>query len=194
MKTCSACRQQKEESEFHNGERVFYCKPCARDKTRIYYRNHKKARIEYAHAYYRENKKRCQEREREHYRDSPEARRKRDERNARWARENPQSVKHSQQKPTGRFSHARQTARQRGLDWKLERQQYVDLVIQPCTYCGEVTVNYGVGLDRIDNSKGYEMGNVQPCCGNCNQLRGHRLTVGETKAAMDAIMAYRKNR
>jgi hypothetical protein len=38
------------------------------------------------------------------------------------------------------------------------------------------------------------MGNVQPCCGNCNQLRGHRLTVGETKAAMDAIMAYRKNR
>ena len=192
MRTCSKCRIEKNENEFSKG--CYYCKPCALLYVREQYQKNPEIRKGYARDYYHRNKKFLRKQARDNYQNDPDRKKRHHERNARWARENPQSVKHSQQKPTGRFSHARQTARQRGLDWKLERQQYVDLVIQPCTYCGEVTVNYGVGLDRIDNSKGYEMGNVQPCCGNCNQLRGHRLTVGETKAAMDAIMAYRKNR
>lgn len=54
------------------------------------------------------------------------------------------------------------------------------LVVQPCHYCGSTDYRDSVGrsvnpwfngLDRIDNDRGYEPGNVVPCCGECNMMR-----------------------
>jgi hypothetical protein len=28
------------------------------------------------------------------------------------------------------------------------------------------------GLDRVDNARGYESGNVVPCCDPCNRMKG----------------------
>ena len=37
---------------------------------------------------------------------------------------------------------------------------------KPCFYCGVAIET--IGLDRIDNSRGYEIDNVVPCCPICN--------------------------
>ena len=71
--------------------------------------------------------------------------------------------------------------------------QYVKLLQQGCHYCGEGLENSTKsGLDRINNSKGYTLDNVLPCCGACNQIRGDNLTVQEMEVAMKAILDYRK--
>lgn len=88
-----------------------------------------------------------------------------------------------------------------GFDNKLliSFDEYVKIVNMPCFYCGlensnttydtecyeyrykekEVfektrtsdTVLYHNGVDRIDSSKGYEFGNVVPCCKYCNMAK-----------------------
>jgi hypothetical protein len=67
-------------------------------------------------------------------------------------------------------------ATSRKLACTLSRQEYCQIV-EPncCTYCFGPLPNYG-GLDRIDNSRGYEPGNVVPCCTDCNRIRGCALT------------------
>jgi hypothetical protein len=45
----------------------------------------------------------------------------------------------------------------------------------------------GIGLDRLDDSKGYEVGNVVSCCTECNLARGCRFTPKEMKIIGAAI-------
>ena len=78
-------------------------------------------------------------------------------------------------------------ARQRSLPFNLTFEEYKDLVTQPCFYCGvtESKVCYGSigaalahgefkcnGLDRMDNTRGYTLDNVVPCCTQCNISKG----------------------
>jgi hypothetical protein len=45
---------------------------------------------------------------------------------------------------------------------------------KPCRYCDDDNGHNGV--DRIDNKKGYENGNIVSCCTDCNFAKGHRFT------------------
>lgn len=94
--------------------------------------------------------------------------------------------------PKYRLMEGKSKAKRRGLSWNLSLEQYAQLVNQPCTYCNEKKIERGVGLDRIDNSKGYEIENVLPCCSNCNYTRGDRYTVEETKVMVKALMDFRR--
>lgn len=38
-----------------------------------------------------------------------------------------------------------------------------------CKYCGNPGPN---GIDRVDNSKGYQKENCVPCCKHCNYIKG----------------------
>src|SRR5258708_82551 len=65
------------------------------------------------------------------------------------------------QKISYRFSHAKSTAKQRKKQWGLTIEQYTLLLKKKCSYCKNSLSNEsGVGLDRIDNSKGYFIDNV----------------------------------
>ena len=70
-------------------------------------------------------------------------------------------------------------ARDRGLDWELTYEQVEDIIQSPCFYCGEEKSNLKItkncqegfrynGIDRIDSSKGYVIGNVVASCKKCN--------------------------
>lgn len=97
-------------------------------------------------------------------------------------------------KPSRRYASSRSRAKSKHIEFDLTRELYLRLVIQNCVYCGICSNNSsGIGLDRIDNSKGYIVGNVLPCCGMCNRIRGWYLTVDEMKVAMKAILYYRAN-
>jgi hypothetical protein len=82
-------------------------------------------------------------------------------------------------------------AEQRGLPVSITNEQLVKLRKRPCHYCGGSLPPAGSGLDRLDNTKGYHLDNVVPCCTTCNLMRGDRLTPEETKVAAQAIKQYR---
>lgn len=80
-----------------------------------------------------------------------------------------------------RFLHAKRTSKKRKLEFNIPFEIYEELIVKPCYYCQQTAESFGIGLDRIDNSKGYILGNVLPCCKMCNQLRNNFLTVEEAK-------------
>ena len=92
----------------------------------------------------------------------------------------------------GRFAQAKWSAKQRGEVFTLSREEYFGLLAKPCAYCALPNdVQRGVGLDRIDNSKGYEPGNVVSCCRLCNVTRVDSFTPSEMKILGKAIRKIR---
>ncbi len=85
----------------------------------------------------------------------------------------------------------RRRARERGYSFNLTEEYFFELTQQDCHYCGikpsQVAKNrdnngdyiYN-GIDRIDNTKGYTIKNVVPCCKTCNQAK-NSLTLQEFK-------------
>ena len=76
----------------------------------------------------------------------------------------------------------RRGAEKRGYTWELSEEQVADITKRNCFYCGVKPYqemsrgrSYGVyiynGLDRVDNSRGYEIDNVVACCGQCNRAK-----------------------
>jgi hypothetical protein len=96
--------------------------------------------------------------------------------------------------PQWRYTNAKSDAKRRGRPFTLTLEEYTELIQHACFYCQfrlGVPVQKGIGLDRIDNSKGYEPGNVLPCCRICNTIKGFKLNVHEAKMAIEAVINYR---
>lgn len=65
-------------------------------------------------------------------------------------------------------------------EFLLSLELFKKLIFSDCSYCGESgsnvkrvrnrKVKYN-GIDRIDSSKGYIVGNVQTCCKSCNSMK-----------------------
>jgi hypothetical protein len=53
----------------------------------------------------------------------------------------------------------------------LAQEEFEKLVIQPCYYCGFYSMHKFVGIDRIDNNKGYILENCVPACKMCNMIK-----------------------
>lgn len=82
-------------------------------------------------------------------------------------------------------------AKNRGIPFKLTREDVKKVMGQSCHYCGsppsnvvtifsgrrmpERAVSYS-GIDRIDSSKGYTADNIVPCCFDCNFAKRDRTT------------------
>lgn len=97
-----------------------------------------------------------------------------------------------------RYFQAKSQAKRRKKDFFISEEEYIVIITKECFYCNGFFKNplgeKGGGLDRIDNSKGYTVDNVQSCCKFCNYLRGDRLTIEETKIAVKAIISFHKNK
>lgn len=66
----------------------------------------------------------------------------------------------------------RSPARLKGRVFELSQEQFNDLVMAPCKYCGDK--DFPLGVDRVDNSKGYTLDNCVPCCGMCNKAKSNK--------------------
>lgn len=72
------------------------------------------------------------------------------------------------------------TAKAKGLLFKLNESEFSALVTSPCSYCGrqahrrisKTSPDTYTGIDRNDNSVGYVIGNVSACCWDCNNAKG----------------------
>ena len=76
-------------------------------------------------------------------------------------------------------------ASERGLSWNLSDEQAIVLFTGNCFYCGKTPGPkntkseklrnyrnfYRNGIDRIDNTVGYELDNCVACCWECNRMK-----------------------
>jgi hypothetical protein len=95
-------------------------------------------------------------------------------------------------------------ARTRGIEFSLTKSDFRALVSQNCFYCNQPPSNIyknsikngtfiGSGIDRIDSSKGYIVGNVVACCGSCNWAKGSRTQEAFKLWVRKVYFYYAKN-
>jgi len=100
------------------------------------------------------------------------------------------------------FGSLKRGAERRGLEWALTEKQVKELTSQPCFYCGvpprqrcrgrRVNGEYLYnGLDRVDNTRGYTVDNVVPCCKRCNVAKNN-MTQQEFYTWIDRIYNRRR--
>ena len=84
------------------------------------------------------------------------------------------------------FGDYKRIAKRRGHTFDLTEKQFAELIKKDCHYCGAKPNNVAKqkkcngtyiynGLDRIDNTKGYTLDNVVPCCINCNMAKNTQI-------------------
>lgn len=89
-------------------------------------------------------------------------------------------------RPAQQLASYRGSAKARGHAFALSKAEFMEFWQKPCHYCaGPIDT---VGLDRVDNSRGYERGNVVPCCQTCNLMK-RDLTADDFIARCAAIAA-----
>jgi hypothetical protein len=82
------------------------------------------------------------------------------------------------------FYSYQRSARKRQYSFTLTIEEFRALVENPCFYCGDSRSTrapsvrgtngdyFYTGIDRTDNTMGYDLGNVRPCCKQCNIAKG----------------------
>lgn len=88
-------------------------------------------------------------------------------------------------------------ARKHKRKFELTKKQFKEITQQDCYYCGGKPKNimdtkrfngeyvYN-GIDRIDNNKGYIIGNIVPCCFVCNVAKSNK-TIKEFKNWIEKV-------
>ena len=83
------------------------------------------------------------------------------------------------------FKNTREGAKKRGYSFTLTHKDFLQVWMKPCIYCGDEPEQYGI--DRVDNSRGYEPDNIVPCCLSCNKAKS-KHTTEEWMARMERIL------
>jgi len=81
-----------------------------------------------------------------------------------------EKVKAYDRLPNARKIHLKNGAKRRGLEWSLPDPLALDLITDHCYYCGS-PANPSLGIDRVDNTRGYVEDNVVSCCATCNTMK-----------------------
>jgi hypothetical protein len=85
---------------------------------------------------------------------------------------------------TALYRQYKHDAKKRGYEFNLSKDDFKELTSLDCVYCGSspacvmktnTTDDHGDytynGIDRVDNSAGYEIGNCVTCCKTCNWMK-----------------------
>lgn len=71
--------------------------------------------------------------------------------------------------PKRRYFILKRSARERGYRMALSFEETMMFWQKPCSYCGEKIETFGI--DRVDNTGGYVIGNIVSCCNLCNKMK-----------------------
>ena len=103
------------------------------------------------------------------------------------------------------FLSYKKRAQYSGLDFKLEKERFVQIVSLDCHYCGDAPANqrrsraqnrkklFYSGIDRVDNNQGYIEGNVVPCCKTCNYMKSNN-TIDQFISHVQKVTEHVKKR
>lgn len=68
------------------------------------------------------------------------------------------------------YSEYRNGAKKRNLEFTITEEEFDNTIMKDCYICGKKTIphKHTNGMDRYDNSIGYTIENIRPCCKECN--------------------------
>lgn len=103
------------------------------------------------------------------------------------------------------YSRYKSGAETRNLTFLLTKDDFKELIKQKCFYCDRepqqifgdkhrvfsISTVYN-GIDRVDNSRGYELDNCVPCCGRCNTEK-RSVSIAMCKKIMEFINRKEEN-
>ncbi len=91
-------------------------------------------------------------------------------------------------KPYRRYAELVGNSKRRGKELKITCEEYVNMNLDTCYYCdADITSESGHRLNRIDNSKGYSVDNVRPCCKICNTIM-HNYEIEQLAPRLSKIL------
>jgi len=94
------------------------------------------------------------------------------------------------QQPKYIWRRYREGALKRNLPFELTVDHFATIFWrQPCNYCGETIQTAGV--DRVDNTLGYTLANVVPCCSTCNFMK-LQMSKAEFLAKCEQIIRHQR--
>ncbi len=158
-KRCPKCKTVKFAFEFSKSKRAkdglaSWCKPCMLKAGRRNYRRDPEKQRKRANEWRRRNPEKLRE-----YRRRKSTKERGRIYNKTYGRQF-YSTQH------GVFIAYRNNSKSRKIPWNLTEEQFIIFDKKPCFYCGCPMKK--IGLDRVNNAIGYEVGNVVPCCTKCN--------------------------
>ena len=59
----------------------------------------------------------------------------------------------------------------KGREITIDFNDFLNLVTSACYYCNHSSETETIGIDRVDNTKGYTKENCVPCCWKCNRIK-----------------------
>ena len=71
--------------------------------------------------------------------------------------------------PRAKFNAYKAGAKQRKLPFSLSFTEFLAFWQNPCYYCKDAIAV--IGIDRINNTLGYSLNNIVPCCRICNRMK-----------------------
>ena len=71
--------------------------------------------------------------------------------------------------PKARYGVYQRGAERRGIEFKLSIADFQVFWQKPCYYCGDPIDT--IGIDRLNNDKGYTVDNTVSCCKVCNFMK-----------------------
>ncbi len=178
MRTCPRCRTEKELSCFGknknnpNGLQT-YCKTCCHEYAKGYFKKHRDRVLAAMRDYQKIS-----------YRTHPEL-------HAERTRRYLERIKGNPPRASVRFATYKQVAKRDSKDFQISREQFMSFWQQPCYYCGMSIQT--IGLDRVNNERGYCMDNIVPCCKTCNRAKND-LTRAEFLAMCYRIVGINESR
>lgn len=174
-KICNICKEEKEYTLFTNCKTGKYgksrtCKECKRIK-QIEWR---KLNQDLTKEYNEKNRWRHRARWKKYYYNRSEERKELDRDIARqkalkYAHERRKKDRAKSNTIKGVFNAYVKAARKRGYVFYLPISMFKFYWKKHCYYCGEEMKK--VGFDRKNNSIGYLISNIVPCCGQCNRMK-----------------------
>ena len=79
----------------------------------------------------------------------------------------------------------------RGLAFDLTIDEYFTIKERRCCYCGYKEPDKLRGIDRLDNTRGYEKGNCVASCYLCNMMKG-RIEINSFLYLCEEITKYQQ--
>jgi len=143
-----------------------------------------KDRKAWRQANYLKNIEKVKESNAQYYRENAEKLR---EQHRQYSKENRDKIKAWAQTPKGRYTSYKGNAKTRNISLEITFEEFMTFWQKLCHYC-KYNIDT-IGLDRIDNSKGYSLDNVVSCCHECNWTRNDIWTHKEMETIIGPAVA-----
>jgi len=92
-----------------------------------------------------------------------------------WRDKNPEKVQEAYKKKNENIDYSylnyERNAELKQLDFHLTKEGFYDIVKQNCSYCGIMQEKGFNGIDRVDSTLGYVVGNCVSSCAMCNFMK-----------------------